>query len=66
MIHSIGVRELATETTLSVDPTTLGVRIFMHNKALEDRMHIQLDLDDMKAVNRVLQKRIQDLQFERR
>lgn len=61
MIHSIGIKELATEKTLSVDPTDLGVRIFMYNKALEERMHIELDLDDMIAVNKVLEKRIKDL-----
>jgi hypothetical protein len=64
MIHSIGVKELATETTLSVDPTDLGVRIFMYNKALEERMHIQLDLGDMIEVNRVLEKRIRDMRIQ--
>lgn len=64
MIHSIGVKEIATEITLSVDPTDLGVRIFMYNKALEERMHIQLDLGDMIEVNRVLEKRIRDMRIQ--
>lgn len=64
MIHSIGVKELATEKTLLVDPTSIGVRIFMYNKALEERMHIELSLEDMIAVNRVLEKRIQDMRIQ--
>ena len=66
MIHSIGIWEQATEKTLMIDPTSIGVRVFMYNKALEERMHIELSLEDMIDVNRVLEKRIQDLETSSR
>lgn len=64
MMYSIGIKEIATEKVMQVEPTNLGVRVFIKNFALDTREHIELDLDDMKVVVQVLNIRIKQLEME--
>lgn len=58
MLRSVGLRERATEKSLTIEPSPVGVRVFLKNDALDERIHMDLTMDDMELAVRVLQERI--------
>lgn len=62
MLNGIKFKELATEKTLTIEPTSTGMMFFFHNHALEERMHIVLNEEDLKLLVPLLQLKLNELE----
>lgn len=63
MIRKLQIREMATEKYLELQPVSIGALLILRNIALDEREHIELDVDDMKAVVALLQNRIEEVEI---
>jgi hypothetical protein len=63
MLRKLQIQENATQKILEIDPDSTGVMLFLRNLALNERIHIELDIDDMRAIVALLQARIEDIRI---
>lgn len=64
MLRKLQIHERATKKFLDLEPNTLGLLLVLRNNALNEKIHIELGLEDMKAMVALLQVRIQDVELE--
>jgi len=62
MLRKLQIAERATEKLLEIEPDSTGVILFLRNVALDERMHIELTIEDMQAIVSLLQDRISDIE----
>lgn len=58
MLRSIGFGEEATAKSIAFEPTSNGLRVLVINHCDETRMHINLTVEDLKLLLKLLQTRI--------
>jgi hypothetical protein len=63
MIRKLQIQEMATEKILDLEPVSIGTLLVLRNIALKETIHIDLDVDDMKAIVALLQNRIEEIEI---
>jgi acetolactate synthase regulatory subunit len=64
MLRKLQIQERASEKLLDIEPMSIGVIFMLRNFAIDaHRIHIELGLDDMRAVVSLLQNRIEQVEL---
>jgi hypothetical protein len=61
MISKLQIHEKATEKFLDLEPMSIGMLLVLRNISLDKRIHIELEVDDMKAIVALFQNRIEEI-----
>lgn len=63
MISKLQIHEKATEKFLDIEPMSIGMLLVLRNVSLYERIHIELEVDDMKAIVALFQNRIEEIEI---
>jgi hypothetical protein len=61
MISKLQIHEKATEKFLDLEPMSIGMLLVLRNISLDERINIELEVDDMKAIVALFQNRIEEV-----